>query len=154
MQPLARILIAFTIGVWAAGPIAASEKTDVMNVLHQFIDSFNKGDIKASLATCADQTSIIDDIPPHEWHGAGACAKWMDALVADSKKNEITDEVVTLHKARHVNVTGDRAYVVVPTDYVYKMKGTEVKELGSTITVALQKGQTGWRITGWAWAMR
>ena len=61
------------------------------------------------------------------------------------------DGIVTLGEPRHVDVTGDRAYVVVPADYAYKMKGEPAQETGSTLTVALQKGAAGWRITGWAW---
>jgi hypothetical protein len=51
-------------------------------------------------------------------------------------------------------VTADRAYIVVPATYAYKQKGKPMKESGSTLTLALQKGATGWRITGWAWSKR
>jgi hypothetical protein len=149
-----RIFVVLAVALLAAGPAAASEKTDVMSLVHQFVDGFNKGDTKTALAACADETSIIDDFPPHEWHGAGACSKWSDDYDADAKKNGITDGIVTLGKARHINVTADRAYVVVPADYVYKQKGKEVREIGSLFTIALQKGPAGWRVTGWAWGKR
>ena len=82
-------------------------------------------------AACADQTSIIDEFPPHEWHGVGGCTKWIADYEADSKKNGITDGVVTLGTPKHVDVTADRAYVVVPADYSYKQKGKPVKETAS-----------------------
>jgi ketosteroid isomerase-like protein len=138
-------------GQFAAGQTAASEKADVMVPVRQFTDAFNKGDKKAAEATCADQTSIIDEFPPHEWHGAGACSKWFDDYDADAKKNGITDGIVTLGKTRHIDVTGDRAYFVAPANYTYKKNGKPVKETGSMFTLALQKGEAGWRITGWAW---
>lgn len=147
-----KLLIALAVAVVIAGPTAASEKTDVMAVIKQFVDGFNKGDAKSALMTCADQNSIIDDIPPHEWHGAGACSKWFNDYDAEAKKNEITDGIVTLGAPRHVDVTGDRAYAVVPASFTYKEKGKPVKETGSIITVALQKAASGWHITGWAWA--
>ena len=65
----------------------------------------------------------------------------------DGKKNGITDGVVTLGSPRHVDIMGDRAYVVVPANYTFKQKGKPGKEIGSTLTVALQKGPTGWRMT-------
>jgi hypothetical protein len=65
--------------------------------------------------------------------------------------NGITDESVTLSKARHIDITADRAYGVVPATYSYKEKGTLVKEPGSIWTLALKKGEAGWRITGSAW---
>ena len=130
---------------------ASPDKIAVMSVVHQFTDAFNKGDTKTAAAACADQTSIIDEFPPHEWHGAGGCAKWMTDYDADAKKNDITDGHVTLGTPKHVNVVADRAYVVVPAEYAYKEKGKPVKETGSIFTVALQKVVTGWRITGWSW---
>ena len=147
-----RILIALALAVLAQGATVAQDKTAVMAPVHQFVDAFNKGDTKTAVAACADQTSIIDEFPPHEWHGSGACAKWANDFDADAKKKGITDEVVTLGSPRHIDITGDRAYVVVPADYAYKQKGKSVKETGSILTVALQKSAAGWRMTGWSWA--
>src|SRR3954469_10200448 len=115
-----RIILFALAGLIAATPLAASEATDAMAPVHQFVDGFNKGDAKTALAACAEQASIIDEFPPHEWHGAGACAKWADAYEANAKKEAITDGVVTLGKPTHVDVTGDRAYVVVPAGYAWK----------------------------------
>jgi hypothetical protein len=151
MQHLQRLFLGLTALVLVAGPAAASDKTDVMVPVHQFIDGLNKGDIKSAVAACADQASIIDEFPPHEWHGAGACSKWANDFDADAKKNEITDAVVKIANASHIDINADRAYVVVPADYTFKMKGKEVKEVGSTLTVALQKGAAGWRIIAWSW---
>jgi hypothetical protein len=147
-----KIVIGVAIAVLAVGTAAATEQTDVMLTVHQFIDGFNKGDAKMMVAACADQASIIDEFPPHEWHGAGACSKWLSDFDADAKKSDITDGSVTLGNARHVDVTADRAYVVALVDYTFKEKGKVNKETGSIITIALQKGGAGWRITGWAWA--
>jgi len=148
-----KIIIAFTVGVLIAGwAVASDDKTDVMAVVNQWDDGFNKGDMKSAVAACADQTSIIDDLAPHEWHGAGACSKWMKDAAAFFKKNEMTNVVSTLSKPRHVDVTGDRAYVVVPATLTYTEKGKPVKEDPATVTMSLQKTASGWRITGWAWA--
>jgi ketosteroid isomerase-like protein len=146
-----RVVIAFAV-VMAAGPAAASEATDVVAPVHQFVDALNKGDTKTALATCAAEASIVDEFPPHSWLGPTACADWANDFVAYNKKNGITGAIVTLGKPTHVDVTGDRAYVVLPAKYTYKQKGKQVTESGSTMTVALQKGATGWRMTGWAWA--
>jgi hypothetical protein len=119
-----KVLFALAVAVLAAGPVVASDKSDVLAPVHQFVDAFNKGDTKTAAAVCSDQTSIIDEFPPHEWHGAGACAKWMSDYDADAKKNGITDGVVTLSAPRHVDVTSDTAYVVVPANYEFKKKGS------------------------------
>ena len=36
-----------------AGRAKASAQTDVMATVHQFVDGFNKGDVKSALAACA-----------------------------------------------------------------------------------------------------
>jgi ketosteroid isomerase-like protein len=149
-----RIFAALGVALLTAGPAAATEKTDVMAPVHQFVDGFNKGDVKTALAACAEQASIIDEFAPHEWHGAGACANWASDFGADAKKNGITDGVVTLGNPRHVDITADHAYVVVPANYTFKKNGKPSKELGSTLTLALQKGAAGWRITAWAWTKK
>jgi ketosteroid isomerase-like protein len=147
-----KLLAVLAMALITAGPAVASDKTDVMATVKQFVVDFNKGDANAAVAACADQTSIIDEFPPFEWHGAGACRKWMDDYDADAKANAITDGIVTLGTPRHVDVAGDRAYVVIPSNYAFKKKGKPVKEVGSMFTFALQKGAAGWRITGWSWS--
>ena len=147
-----KILFAAIIAALPAGPAFASDQSDVMATLHQFIDGFNKGDVKSALATCAEQASIIDEFAPYEWHGAGACDKWAADFDADAKKNGITDTIVGLGKPKHVDVSGDRAYVVAPVTYAFKLKGKAMKEPHSTMTLALQRTSAGWRITAWAWA--
>lgn len=135
----------------ATKPAAASDETDVMAAVFQWVDGFNKGDMKTALAACAPQTSIIDNIPPHEWHGPGACSKWATDFSAYAQKNGITDWAVALGKPRHIAITQDRAYVVVPATYTGKEHGKPVTESGSIWTLALQNEKAGWHITGWAW---
>ena len=149
-----KALLTLAAAVLAAAPGIRAQQTDVMQPIHQFVEGFNKGDVASALAACAEQTSIIDEFPPHEWHGAGACATWANAYDADARARGVTDGVVALGTPRHVDVTGDRAYVVIPATYRYKQKGKPVTETGSLLTVALQKGATGWRMTAWAWTKR
>lgn len=147
-----KLFVALAVALIAAVPAGASEKTDVMAAVNQFVEGFNKGDMKMLMSACADQVSIIDEFPPYEWHGKGSCARWTKDYETDAKRNGITDGVVTLGKPRHVDVTGEHAYVVGAADYSYKEKGKPAKEVGSIFTIALQKGASGWRITGWTWA--
>jgi hypothetical protein len=151
-QMTLKVVLALAVTVLTAGAAAASEQDDVMKVVRQWVESLNKGDPQTAIAACAEQTSIIDEFPPHEWHGPGTCSKWVADLTAFNKSIGLTDGIVTLKKPRRVDVTADRAYVVVPTDFRYKENGKDGAELGALFTVALQKGQAGWRITGWAWS--
>lgn len=138
----------------SARTAAPTDKTDVMAVIRTYVDAFNKGDTAAATAVCAERTSIIDEFPPYAWQGAGTCAKWMADYDADAKKNGITDGVVTLGKPKFVDVSGDRAYAVIPSNYTFKLKGKRVAEIGSMFTFALgyDTAAAGWRITGWSWS--
>jgi hypothetical protein len=78
--------------------------------------------------------------------------QWLSDWDADAKKNAITDAVVNLGNPSHIDVTADRAYVVAPANYTFKRHGKPEKETGSMFTLTLQKGEGGWRITGWSWA--
>jgi len=145
-----KVVIAVAIAVVGAGPVVASQEADVMAPVRQFVDGFNKSDIKMAQAACADQTFIIDDFPPHEWRGSGATSKWFRDLTRMGKKNGMSDSFVTLLKPRQVEATGTHAYVVVPINLRYNDKGQLVKRTG-LMTLALHKGVDGWRITAWAW---
>ena len=150
-----KLMITVAVAVLMTAPLLAAEKSDkadVMGVVNQLVDAFNKGDSKPLLAASADDMSIIDEFPPHEWHGAGTCSKWLAGYDANAKKNGITDGIVGIGKPRHVDVTGDRAYVVVPAWYTWKQNGKAKKETNATWTLTLQKGNDGWRVTGWSWA--
>ena len=147
-----RIAAALALAFLVALPASSTDKTDVVATIHQFVDGFNKGDTKSALATCAQEATIIDEFPPYGWHGAGACDKWAADYDADARKNGVTDGVVTLGTPRHVDVTGDHAYVVAPVEYSFNQNGKPVKEINSTFTVVLHKEAAGWRIVSWAWS--
>ncbi|MEO7539955.1 MAG: VOC family protein [Pyrinomonadaceae bacterium] len=134
------------------GSPSPSDKTDVLRTIRQFVDGFNKGDNVSAVAACARETAIIDEFPPYEWHGDGSCTAWMNDYAADAQKNSITDGLVTLGKPRHIDVSGYRAYVVIPSNYTFKKQGKPIKEVGSAFTFALRKAVSGWLITGWSWS--
>jgi hypothetical protein len=136
----------------AAGFAGASDRTDVMATVNRFIDGLNKGDVKTAVATCTTPSGIIDEFPPYGWEGATACADWATDFDTFNKKSGITDSRVTLSKPRHVDITGDRAYAVIPATYAYKEKGKKVTEAGSLFTAALQKSNGAWVIKSWAWS--
>jgi hypothetical protein len=132
------------------GSASASDELDVIRTVRQFIDSFNKGDLKAALNTCAGQSAIIDEFPPYAWQGTTGCADWLRDFDAYAKKNGITNPTAVLGRS-HVDVTEGRAYMVTPTRFTFKKNGKRFSEQGLIVTV-LQNGANSWRITGWAWA--
>jgi ketosteroid isomerase-like protein len=107
--------------------------------------------VKSIAGSCADQSSVIDDFPPHEWHGAGACSKWFGDFQTFAKAAEIADPTIAIGKIWHIDVTGEVAYVVASATLAYQKKGNPAK-LRAIITAILQKGAVDWRITALKWS--
>ena len=149
---MSHVLLVIVLTALGQGTAATPERSTVLVPVHQFIDSLNKGDLTTAVAACAQETEIIDEFPPYEWHGAGGCGKWADSFAADAKANGITEPVVTLGSPRHVDVIGDHAYAVIPATYTFKKAGKPMTEAGATFIVALQKEASGWKITAWTWS--
>jgi ketosteroid isomerase-like protein len=134
----------------AATAGAADEKP--FATVQKFIDSFNKGDAAAAAAThsATADLSIVDEVAPYQWSGPQAFQAWATALEADSKKNGITDQSVLISAPTRELVSGDRAYLIVPSVYSFKQAGKPMSEKAQ-MTVSLRKGSSGWLIYGWTW---
>ncbi len=121
-------------------------------VLRQYIDAFNKGDVKGMAACFAVNGSILDGLAPHVWNGHAACENWYRDVQVAAEHEGATDYSVTLGTPLHSNVTGDSAYLVIPASMTFKIHGKQVTQLGATFTVALRRHADSWRISAWAWA--
>jgi hypothetical protein len=151
MKLLARFGIMVLLAVSAAAD-AATPEAELMAPIRLFIDSFNKGDMKAAAAALAPAGIVAtDDVPPHVWAGPNALDAWSKALAAADQAAGNTDGAVALGKPVRVIVGADRGYVVASVVYTFKKKGIAMRE-PAQLVCALQKGSSGWRITGWTWA--
>ena len=128
------------------------DTTGPISAVRDYIAGFNSGDVESMAALCADPMSILDGMPPHVWHGPTASQDWYRDVLVEGEHLGAADYFVELGEPRHVNVTGDSAYVVVPTTMTFKLRGTQITQTGATFIVALRKLQDGWRIAAWAWA--
>lgn len=140
--------------VLAMGAPSATRAADaqLMAPIQRFIDSFNRGDAVAAAAThsATEDLAIIDEVAPHLWRGAKAFSAWMADLEADSEKNGITDQRVTISAATREVTNGQQAYVVVPAVYTFEQKGIAMRE-AAQMTFVLEKDASGWLIHGWTW---
>ena len=125
--------------------------TDPLSTVRQYTDAFNRGDVKAMAQTFFVAGSILDGLPPHVWNGPTAAEDWYRDMIAASKREGATDYAVHLGEPRHVDVTGDSAYVVVPASMTFTVRGERVNQSGATLTVALRRDGAAWRIVAWAW---
>lgn len=131
----------------------ASENGAVAAVFTNAIAAFNRGDMKGWIATCGPSAGIIDEIPPHSWQGASACADWWRSFESFANSNRITDANVSTGTPWHLEVTARTAYMVVPATYSYRQNGKAQRESG-IFTVSFKKTLNGWLMSGWTWTLR
>lgn len=142
-----RVVIALALSALTAGPALASDRGDIMAVLEQW----NDADEAKAVASCADETSVTDDVPPFEWHGPGACSRWQKDYDAYLQREGMSDATGTIGNPRQLLISADRAYAVLPATFAFTKKGKRVKVV-ATATFALRRTEAGWRITAWTWA--
>jgi ketosteroid isomerase-like protein len=145
------LLIAIAMVISTSTPAAAADNTDVIAVVHRWTDAFSRRSFNTDIAPCAEDAVVIDDLPPHVWQGLGACSKWFKAFEAWASKARVTNAVITLGEIRHLDLAGGFAYLVAPVTLTYIKAGKPVNFLGM-ITITLRKRESGWRISGVAWA--
>ena len=145
------VLITGLIVISTLAPVAASDQADVMEVVRRWADAFTQGSFDTGIALCAEDAVVIDDLQPHVWQGPGACSRWFKAFEAWASKARVTNAAITLGKLRHLDIDVGFAYLVAPVTLSYTKAGKPVNFPG-TITLTLHKGESGWRVSGVAWA--
>ena len=89
---------------------------------------------------------------PHVWQGPTAAQDWYRDVLIEGKQHGASGYSVTVGEPLHNNVTGDRAYIVLPAAMKFNLGGKQITQSGAIFTVALRKLAEGWRIAAWAWA--
>lgn len=132
------------------GTAMAAEQGPVATV-RAFLAAFNSGKVAAARATHEQvDDTIIDEMAPHVWRGAGAFDGWLASLTAFDKAQGRADGKVTLGMPQVATTEGDRAYVVIRAVYTFTQKGKPMRE-PATMSYALHKGAGGWKIAAWSW---
>src|ERR1700751_4646242 len=97
------VLIAIAMAMAPAAPVAASDSTDVMEVVRRWTDAFSRGSFNSDIAPCTEDAVVIDDLQPHVWQGPGACSRWFKAFEVWASRMAITNAGITLGAIRHLD---------------------------------------------------
>jgi len=116
-----------------------------------FAATSNAGDRSAFLRLFAPEAAMVDNFAPYRFPAPNGPATWYDGFGADMQKSGVTDGVISVASPKFFRVTGDRAWAVVPTRFVYKLKGKPELETGLSV-FTLHRVGGAWKITSFSWA--
>jgi ketosteroid isomerase-like protein len=145
-----KLLVAVTAAIVMCAPAAQAADAGVEATIRQFGAAFNKGDVTAAKALHVAAPTIIDEVAPHSWSGLKAFDSWMADLGKSEAAEGKTDGQVAISAPTREVVSGDTAYVIVPSTYTYKQKGGRLREVAQ-MTFVLNKTASGWKIAAWVW---
>lgn len=147
------VLLALAMVMSATAPAAASDKADVMEVVQHWADAFARGSFNTDISPCSEDAVVIDDLQPHVWQGPRACTEWFRAFEAWASTAAVTNAAIKLGTIRHLEFDSGFAYLVAPVTLSYIKAGMPVNFPG-IITMTFRKEESGWRVSGLAWADR
>jgi len=122
-----------------------------VQAVQAYLDAFNRQDAEGMAACFAVPGVILDGMAPHLWSGPSAPRDWWADVLAEGEHLGAGDYYVTIGEPLHNDVTGDAAYLVLPTTMRFNFKGQPVTQSGARFTVALRREEGAWRIAAWAW---
>jgi ketosteroid isomerase-like protein len=147
-----KIVFALMASVLCAPVAFAANGDDVAAPIRQFIDAFNKGDTATGFAVYAQgEITIVDEFSPYRWTGPQAAQAWAAQYDEHAKATGVTDGLVKYGSPTRVEIEGDLAYVILPTEYLYKEHGKAMQEKGQ-ITAVVHKESGAWKLRGWTWS--
>jgi hypothetical protein len=72
-------------------------------------------------------------------------------VLREQRCRRFASGIPVLQGGEHINVTGSRANLVLPTVYTYTIHGKPAKETGS-LAFALAEHKAQWKISAMSWA--
>ncbi len=148
-----RAFIAITASLCLSTAAFAGPAEDaVMQPINKFIASLNTGDTKATVSTMTATQSITDEFAPYHWVGPNALTSWLAGDAADMKAHGVSNGSIAIDKPLTLSISGEHAYVVVPTTYSYNAKGQKTTEK-ALFTMSLEKTGAGWLIGSWSYGL-
>src|SRR3954471_7135763 len=94
----------------------------VLATITRMTDAVNRGDAPTAFAAFTAAPMIIEDLAPYRWQGPGTPQAWLEGMAANAQAHGIATINMKLSPPTRVDVTQDRAYVIVPGRLSYGLK--------------------------------
>jgi ketosteroid isomerase-like protein len=149
---VAAIALALSLAAGQASAQLAPGSAPVLATLTRMTDAVNKGDAATAFAAFTASPMIIEDLAPYRWQGPGTPQAWLEGMGANAQAHGITTINMKLAPATRVEITGDRAYVIVPGVLSYGLKDGHTEHADGLITALLQRLGGDWKIDSLIWS--
>jgi len=126
------------------GAASAADAADVNGTIDRWVADMNAANWKSFFAACAPRVAVVDGFPPYAWL---TCDDWIRDYRANNERTQATLGHLSSGKPAYTEMTGDRAYWIVPVTFSNTQQGKPVTYKGSW-TMTLQKTASGWLFTG------
>jgi ketosteroid isomerase-like protein len=147
-------IVAFALAACLAGQALAQAQPgpmDVMATITRFTDAVNGGDMPGALGYLGPSPTLVEDLAPYRWQGAGAGVAWIAAMAANAQAKGITLINMRLGTASRIEVESASAYAVLPGALTYTFKDGHAEYADGVLTFALQRTDAGWKIDALTW---
>lgn len=145
--------IAAIIAVTALPSFGANPKPSaaMMKPIEAVAMALNTGNVSSlSTGVYTSNATVVDEFSPYMWSGSNAGINWLTDFEAFAKKIHLTNGKAALMPVKNFEQSGNRAYVVVPTNFGAMINGKPVKETGAW-TFTLQRAGSSWLIQTETW---
>jgi ketosteroid isomerase-like protein len=145
-------IVGIVLAVSLAGQaLAQTPGAAVEAAINHFTEAVNHGDMAGALGDLGPAPTIVDDLAPYRWQGAGAGGAWMAAMGANAQAAGMTVISMRIAKASRIEVSGANAYAVVPGVLTFTFKDGHSEHADGLLTFALQRAGEAWKIDALTW---
>jgi len=150
LRALTAAAVLFALSTLSSFGAPSSPTPAMMKPIQAALAALNNGNPKILSGIYASNATVIDEFPPYSWNGSSAGTQWFADFEKFSKQIGLTSAKGALLAVKNFNQSGDRAYIVVPTNFGGMVKGKAMKETG-TWTFTLQRSGSAWTIVTQSW---
>lgn len=129
----------------------AADDAALLRPIEALVVAIERGDTAGIARAYAPDPSIVDEFAPFRWTGSDAAKRWARGFAASNNAGNVTDVGLTHEKPRFVTRSGERAWLVYPAKFTFRVGGKPAWETAAW-TFALVRIAGAWRIEASTWA--
>jgi ketosteroid isomerase-like protein len=153
MRPaLPAIALALSLAAGGASAQLSPGSDPVLATITRMTEAANKGDAPTVFAAFTASPMIVEDLAPYRWQGPGTPQAWLEGMGANAQAHGYTAITMKLRPPTRIEITGERAYAIVPGTLSYTLKDGHSEHADGLITFLLLRSAADWKIDSLIWS--